>query len=233
MHQYVSTVEEEPDHLSRRAAGPLTAGSIHLTLEDMFSGWKSIAVFLDDSPKGEKIGKCAAALAHRCRAHLIGIHGMSCNPAEHPSDSFARGKEAIDRVFARLREAEEQKALAVDRLFTALAQKRGVNAHETLPFLAPRRRRRRRGCPQTRFGRPSGECGRPLTGRRGGISRSEHVALNNHWAPPTSCSPSLIATTAVSLSPAHIRGHIRGAVDGNANIRARPIPMPAHRHCAG
>ena len=127
MHQYVSTVEEEPDHLSRRAAGPLTAGSIHLTLEDMFSGWKSIAVFLDDSPKGEKIGKCAAALAHRCRAHLIGIHGMSCNPAEHPSDSFARGKEAIDRVFARLREAEEQKALAVDASLQRLLRS-GVSA---------------------------------------------------------------------------------------------------------
>ena len=42
----------------------------------MFSGWKSIAVFLDDTPKGEKIGKCAAALAYRCGAHLIGIHGI-------------------------------------------------------------------------------------------------------------------------------------------------------------
>jgi hypothetical protein len=94
----------------------------------MLSGWKSIAVFLDDTPKGEKIGKCAAALAYRCGAHLIGIHGMSCNPAEHPSDSFARGKEAIDSVFARLRAAEEQKALAVDRLFTALSLKQGVSA---------------------------------------------------------------------------------------------------------
>jgi len=88
MDQYVSTVEEEPDHLFRRAAGPPTAGSIHLTMKEMLSGWKSIAVFLDDTPKGEKIGKSAAALAHRCRAHLIGIHGMSCNPAEHPSDSM-------------------------------------------------------------------------------------------------------------------------------------------------
>ena len=128
MDQYVSTVEEEPDHLFRRAAGPPTAGSIHLTVKEMLSGWKSIAVFLDDTSKGEKIGKSAAALAHRCRAHLIGIHGMSRNPAEHPSDSFARGKEAIDRVFARLRAAEEQKALAVGRLFTALSQKEGVSA---------------------------------------------------------------------------------------------------------
>src|ERR1700732_5336279 len=111
-----------------RAAGPPTAGSIHLTVKELLSGWKSIAVFLDDTPKGEKIGKCAAALAHRCRAHLIGIHGMSCNPAEHPSDSFACGKKAIDEVFARLRAAEEQKSLAVDRLFTALSLKQGVSA---------------------------------------------------------------------------------------------------------
>jgi nucleotide-binding universal stress UspA family protein len=128
MDQYVSTVEEQPDHLFRHAAGPPTAGSIHLTVKEMLSSWKSIVVFLDDTPKGEKIGKGAAALAYRCGAHLIGIHGMSCNPAEHPSDSFARGKEAIDRVFARLRLAEEQKALAVGRLFAALSQKQGVSA---------------------------------------------------------------------------------------------------------
>jgi nucleotide-binding universal stress UspA family protein len=111
-----------------RAAGPPAAGSIHSTVKEMLSGWKSIAVFLDDTPKGEKIGKCAAALAYRCGAHLIGIHGMSCNPAEHPPDSFACGKKAIDEVFARLRAAEEQKSLAVDRLFTALSLKQGVSA---------------------------------------------------------------------------------------------------------
>jgi hypothetical protein len=59
---------------------------------------------------------------------LIGIHGMSGNPADHPSDSFARGKEAIHSVFARLQAAEEQKALAVGRLFTALSLKQGVSA---------------------------------------------------------------------------------------------------------
>src|SRR6202022_1371174 len=49
MDQYVSTVEEQPDHLFRRAAGPPTAGSIHLTVKEMLSSWKSIAVFLDDT----------------------------------------------------------------------------------------------------------------------------------------------------------------------------------------
>jgi nucleotide-binding universal stress UspA family protein len=53
---------------------------------------------------------------------------MSCNPAEHPSDSFACGKKAIDSVFTRLRAAEEQKALAVGHLFTALSLKQGVGA---------------------------------------------------------------------------------------------------------
>jgi nucleotide-binding universal stress UspA family protein len=127
MDQYLSTVEEEPDCLFRRAAGPPTAGSIHSAVKEMLSGWKSIAVFLDDTPKGEKIGKCAAALAYRCAAHLIGFHGMSCNLSEHPSDSFACGKEAIHSVFARLQAAEEQKALAVGRLFTALSLKQGVS----------------------------------------------------------------------------------------------------------
>jgi hypothetical protein len=92
-----------------RAAGRPTAGSIHATVKEMLSGWKSIAVFLDDTPKGEKIGKCAAALAYRCGAHLIGLHGVSCNPAEHPSDSFACGKEAIDSVFARLQAPRNKK----------------------------------------------------------------------------------------------------------------------------
>jgi nucleotide-binding universal stress UspA family protein len=128
MDQYVSTVEEEPDHLFRRAAAPPTAGSIHLTVKEMLSSWKSIAVFLDDTPKGEKIGECAVELAHRCGAHLIGLHGMSCNPAEHPSDSFACGKAAIHSVMARLQAAERQKALAVGRLFTALSLKQGVSA---------------------------------------------------------------------------------------------------------
>ena len=68
---------------------------IHLTVKEMLSSWKSIAVILDDTPKGENIGKTAAALAYLCGKHLIGIHGMSCNPAEHPSDSFACGKKAI------------------------------------------------------------------------------------------------------------------------------------------
>jgi nucleotide-binding universal stress UspA family protein len=94
----------------------------------MLTNWKTVAVFLDDSPQGAKIGECAVEFAHRCGAHLIGIHGMSSNPAEHPSDSFACGKVAIDSVIARFRAAEEQKAVAVGRLFTALSLKQGVNA---------------------------------------------------------------------------------------------------------
>ncbi len=90
--------------------------------------WKTVAVFLDDSPQGAKIGECALELAHGCGAHLIGLHGISSNPAEHPSDSFARGKEAIHGVIARLRSAEEQKSLAVGCFLTALSLKQGVSA---------------------------------------------------------------------------------------------------------
>jgi nucleotide-binding universal stress UspA family protein len=116
------------DRQTRARRWPAGSGSIYLTVKDMLSRWKTIAVFLDDTPKGEKIGKCAATLAYRCGAHLVGIHGMSSNPAERPSDSFACGKEAIHEVFARLRSAEEQEALAVDRVFTALSLTQGVSA---------------------------------------------------------------------------------------------------------
>jgi nucleotide-binding universal stress UspA family protein len=129
-HEQKATLAAQPTRTIDgigRAAGPPAAGSIHSTVKEL-AGWKSIAVFLDDTPKGEKIGECAVELAHRCGAHLIGLHGMSCNPAEHPSDSFACGKAAIHSVMARLQAAERQKALAVGRLFTALSLKQGVSA---------------------------------------------------------------------------------------------------------
>jgi nucleotide-binding universal stress UspA family protein len=88
--------------------------------------WQNIAVFLDDTPEGAKLGARAIELARRCGAHLIGIHVIPCNPARHPSDDFARGREAIDRVIARHRAAEEQSAGAIGRGFTARALKQGV-----------------------------------------------------------------------------------------------------------
>src|SRR5271165_5559599 len=82
----------------------------------MPSNWKSIAVFLDDTPQGEKIGDHAADLAQRCGAHLIGIHAISGHPGETAASSFARGKLAIDAVIHEQRVAEEHPATGADDL---------------------------------------------------------------------------------------------------------------------
>jgi hypothetical protein len=66
----------------------------------MLASWKSIAVFIDDTPEGERIGDYAAGLARHFDAHLIGIHVISGYPGEHPSDSFARGGVALDGVMS-------------------------------------------------------------------------------------------------------------------------------------
>jgi hypothetical protein len=46
----------------------------------MLANWKSIAVFIDDTPDGERIGDYAAGLARHFNAHLIGIHVISGYP---------------------------------------------------------------------------------------------------------------------------------------------------------
>ncbi len=92
--------------------------------------WKNIAVFLDDTPEGQRLGALAADLASRCGAHLIGIHGVAGAPAGQPCDDFARGTTAISSVIARHRAAEaieEQGVLAVGRRFAVAASTHGVS----------------------------------------------------------------------------------------------------------
>ena len=93
----------------------------------MQSNWKSIAVFIDDTPQGEKLGDHAADLAQRCGAHLIGIHAISGHPGETAASSFARGKLAIDAVIHDQRVAEEQTAFAVARRFAAVTRGRDIS----------------------------------------------------------------------------------------------------------
>ena len=69
-------------------------------MDNALSNWKSIVVFLDDTPEGENVGQRAADLAERCGAHLIGIHVLPYYFNEHPSSSFARGREAMHEVVA-------------------------------------------------------------------------------------------------------------------------------------
>ncbi|MDR3437721.1 universal stress protein [Telmatospirillum sp.] len=97
-------------------------------MSDTLTNWKNIAVFLDDSPEGARVGDYAAVLAKRFTAHLIGIHSIDGIPGECSADSYARGKQAIDGVIARQRAAEEDQALAVGRCFAALSAKHGVSS---------------------------------------------------------------------------------------------------------
>jgi len=82
-------------------------------MNDMPSNWKNISVFLDDTPESGKVGECAATLAQRFGAHLIGIHSITGTPGEYASDCFARGKKAIDSILTRRQDAEKEQALAV------------------------------------------------------------------------------------------------------------------------
>lgn len=94
----------------------------------MLANWKSIVVFIDDSPQGERIGECAAGLARHFDAHLIGIHFISGYPGEQPADSFARGKAAIDDVILRKDAAEQETSIAVGRRFAAVSRKEEISA---------------------------------------------------------------------------------------------------------
>jgi nucleotide-binding universal stress UspA family protein len=92
------------------------------------SNWKSIVVFLDHTPEGENVGQCAADLAERCGAHLIGIHVLPYYFNEHPSSSFARGREAMHEVVAAQEADGREKALAAQQRFAAIVAKRRISS---------------------------------------------------------------------------------------------------------
>lgn len=96
-------------------------------MNTMLANWKSIAVFLDDTPQSEKICDYAADLALRCGAHLIGIHGIQGFPGSFPEDSFVHGKQAINALIDRQRATEEKRAFAVARRFVAVARKQDIS----------------------------------------------------------------------------------------------------------
>jgi nucleotide-binding universal stress UspA family protein len=102
-------------------------GSMSLaTATAALPGWKTIAVFVDDTPQGLTIAERAAALAERCGAHLIGIHGNPAIPAQHLCDAFARGRVAIGGVIARHHAAAAQRIIDVRRHFIACVGQHGV-----------------------------------------------------------------------------------------------------------
>lgn len=88
----------------------------------MLSYWRDIAVFLDASAAGESIGRHAARLAQRHKAHLVGVYGVSRDDAGHDAESYARGTQAIQEVIDRRRAADEQKILAAGRYLGDLSR---------------------------------------------------------------------------------------------------------------
>lgn len=87
------------------------------------SSWKNISVFLDESPAGQALCLCAASLAHRFGARLVGVHCLRSAEGERPADGFVRGREAMDKVIARLREEQESRLISMGHHFGALARR--------------------------------------------------------------------------------------------------------------
>ncbi len=86
----------------------------------MLSSWRDIALFLDATPEGERIGRHAAALAQRHNAHLIGVYSVGHTRVDTAA-SYARGA-AVAAVNRQQIEADEQKALATARHFGDLTR---------------------------------------------------------------------------------------------------------------
>lgn len=94
----------------------------------LLAGWKSIAVFFDETPEGTKVADQAAAIADCCDAHLIGIYGVMGHPGESPTDGFVRGKVAIREMLARHRAAEKSLAVNVKRRFASVVDRHAISS---------------------------------------------------------------------------------------------------------
>jgi len=92
----------------------------------LLSNWRNIAVFLDASPRGEKVGREAAVLAQHHNAHLIGVCGIKLL-ASHPSNSNVRGG-AIREAIEAQRRSEEQQALIAERWFIEFLQEYKISS---------------------------------------------------------------------------------------------------------
>ena len=89
---------------------------------------KNIEVFVDATPEGEKRADYAATLAHRCGAHLAGIHCLSASRPESRAAAFAVGGIAVRSSLAWQKAADEAVTARVRRRFEAISAQRDVNA---------------------------------------------------------------------------------------------------------
>ncbi|MGD9865960.1 MAG: universal stress protein [Pseudodonghicola sp.] len=89
---------------------------------------RDIAVFLDASSGGERIGTHAARIALEHDAHLIGIYGVTRDGAHATSEGFARGEHAIRELVERRRLQDEKNALAAGRRFAEFAREHNISS---------------------------------------------------------------------------------------------------------
>jgi nucleotide-binding universal stress UspA family protein len=89
---------------------------------------KNIGVFVDATPEGEKRVDYAATLAHKCGAHLAGIHVVSAGRPEHRTDYYVIGEKAIRASRAWEKAADEAVTTTVRRRFEAISAKRDLSA---------------------------------------------------------------------------------------------------------
>ncbi|MBV9997451.1 MAG: universal stress protein [Caulobacteraceae bacterium] len=92
---------------------------------------KTITVFLDASPSGDRRAALAAAFARRWNAHLVGVHVVYKGTALHPSMAYARSEKGMAGVVAherRLDDACECATTEVGERFEALCARLGVAA---------------------------------------------------------------------------------------------------------
>lgn len=68
---------------------------------------KTITVFLDASPSGDRRAAHAVALAKRWNAHLVGVHVVYKGTTPHPSMAFARSEKGMAGVVAHERRIDE------------------------------------------------------------------------------------------------------------------------------
>src|ERR1044071_9044441 len=89
---------------------------------------KSIGVFVDATPEGEKRVDYAATLARQSGAHLAGIYVASAVRPEHRSDYYVVGEKAIRSSRAWQKAADEIATTLVRRRFEAISAKSDLSA---------------------------------------------------------------------------------------------------------
>lgn len=92
---------------------------------------KTVTVFLDPSPSGDRRAARAVALAKRWDAHLVGVHVVYKGATTHPSMAYARSEKAMASVVAHERRIDEACECARDEVgerFSALCEAEGVSA---------------------------------------------------------------------------------------------------------